>query len=113
MYETVLRLGLWTLILVLILFVASTSMPGLPFLDLISHRLMTQILIASLVLIAAGIVLKFLEKGKKVVAKNRCRVCRSPIVPGALYCREHLRSILYEEEDRTHGTHPRAPRRTS
>lgn len=113
MYETVLRLGLWTLILVLVLFVASTSMPELPFLDLVSHELLSQVLIASVVLIIAGVILKIFDRGKKVVVKNRCRVCKAPIVPGALYCRQHLRSILYEEEDRTHGTHPRRTGRSS
>ena len=40
------------------------------------------------------------EKGAKAVVKNRCAVCRTPIPHGAIYCREHLRTVLAREDDR-------------
>ena len=55
----------------------------------------------------AGIVLRILERGAKVVIRNRCIVCRAPIDHGAIYCREHLRSILSREDERTHRTRVR------
>jgi predicted nucleic acid-binding Zn ribbon protein len=55
-------------------------------------------------LILAGIVAKVLGKGAKVVNKNRCKVCRTPIVPGAIYCRQHLREVIHAEDDRLHTT---------
>jgi predicted nucleic acid-binding Zn ribbon protein len=59
------------------------------------------------VTIAAGVLLRVLGKGAEVVNKNRCRVCKTPIPAGAIYCRAHLRSILHDEEDKTHSTRVR------
>lgn len=103
MANTLLRLGLWILILVLALYVLEMTYET----EMISTALLVQALTLGGVLIIAGVVLRILGVGVKVVAKNRCRVCRTAIPPGAMYCRAHLRSILQEEEDRTHGTRPR------
>ena len=108
MANTLLRLGLWTLILVLVLYVLATSYSHEPWTELIPLRMLQQALVVSGVLIGLGIVLRILGKGADVVRKNRCRVCRTPIPAGAIYCRAHLRAVLHEEDDRTHGTRPRA-----
>ena len=104
MSTTLLRLGLWTMILVLALYVLDETYPDEPLADLISGPLLQQILVVAVLVILLGIVLRILSKGAAVVIKNRCRVCRTPIVPGAIYCREHLRTILSDEDDRTHNT---------
>jgi predicted nucleic acid-binding Zn ribbon protein len=105
MSTTLLRLGLWTLILVLALYVLATTFPEEPFAELIPMEMLQQALMLSGVVIAAGIVFKVLGKGAQAVTvKNRCRICRRAIAPGAIYCREHLRSILQEEDERTHNT---------
>ncbi len=103
MANTVLRLGLWILILVLAAYVIELTYET----ELISMQLILQALTLGGVLIIAGIVLRILGVGVKVVAKNRCRVCRTAIPPGAMYCRAHLRSILQDEEDKTHSTRAR------
>ena len=107
MANTILRLGLWILILVLALYVLATTYSDAHWAALISTPLLVQALTLGVVLILASIVLRVLGVGVKAVSKNRCRVCRTPIPAGAMYCRAHLRSILHEEEDRTHGTRPR------
>jgi predicted nucleic acid-binding Zn ribbon protein len=66
--------------------------------------MLVQALVLAALLIIAGVVLRVLGVGARVVAKNRCRVCRTPVPPGAMYCRAHLRDILYEEEDKTHSS---------
>jgi hypothetical protein len=105
MATTLLRLGLWTVILVLVLFVMATSYPDEPWAELIPMPMLQQALTLAVVVVAAGIVMRILGKGAKVVTvKNRCRMCRKPIAVGALYCREHLRSILAEEDEKTHVT---------
>jgi len=58
-------------------------------------------------LIAAGVVMRVLEKGTKVVVKNRCVVCKTAVPAGAIYCRAHLRDVLHHEEDRLHMTNTR------
>jgi len=68
---------------------------------------MQKALALGLITVAAGIVMRFLEKGAKAVTKNRCQVCRTPVPSGAIYCRAHLRSVLHREEDRTHMTRTR------
>jgi predicted nucleic acid-binding Zn ribbon protein len=104
MADTVLRLGLWTLILVLALFILGESFHGQPIGDMIPHAMLQQALVVTGAVLVAGIVLKILGKGAAVVSKNRCRVCRTPIPTGAIYCREHLRTILSDEDEKTHMT---------
>lgn len=105
MSTTLLRLGLWTLILVLALYVLATTFPEEPWAELIPMEMLQQALVVSGVVIAAGFVFKILGKGAEVVSvKNRCRVCRRQIPNGAIYCREHLRSLLDQADERTHNT---------
>jgi hypothetical protein len=105
MATTLLRLGLWMIILVLVLFVLASTYPDQPFAEMIPMAMLQQALTLAGVVVAAGIVMRILGKGAKVVTvKNRCRTCRKPIAVGALYCREHLRSILAEEDEKTHVT---------
>ncbi|HEV7240598.1 MAG TPA: hypothetical protein VGQ36_15275 [Thermoanaerobaculia bacterium] len=104
MGTTLLRLGLWILILVLALYVLESTYSDAPWTELIPLAMLVQAMALAGILIAAGIVLRILGVGAKVVTKNRCRVCRTAIPPGAMYCRAHLRTILHEEEDKTHSS---------
>ena len=104
MSNTLLRLGLWTAILVLVLYVVTESYPDQPFVELIPTPMLQQALLVAGALIAAGITMRILGKGADVVRKNRCEVCRTPIPSGAIYCRAHLRSILHDEDDKSHMT---------
>jgi hypothetical protein len=107
MSTTLLRLGLWTVILVLALYVIDESYPDQPIAELIPTAMLQQALVVGAAAIVAGLVFRVLEKGKKAVVKNRCRVCRTPIAAGAMYCREHLRTILSDEDEKTHATRVR------
>ena len=107
MSSTLLRLGLWIIIIVLALYVVHETYENSPIADIVSVDLMQKALMVGGAAVVLGIVLRIFEKGSKVVTKNRCRVCRTPIPPGAIYCRAHLRSILHEEDDRTHMSRPR------
>ncbi|MGZ5432887.1 MAG: hypothetical protein ACXW31_07840 [Thermoanaerobaculia bacterium] len=104
MANTLLRLGLWTLILVLALYVLASTYSGEPWTELIPAAMLVQAMVLAAVLIAAGLVLRVLGVGARAVTKNRCRTCRTPVPHGAIYCRAHLRSILHEEDDKTHAS---------
>lgn len=104
MSTTLLRLGLWTLIVVLALYVLAETYNEQPWAEMIPRAMLAQALVVSVVVTIAGAVLRILGKGADVVRKNRCRVCRTSIPPGAIYCRAHLRSILHDEDDKTHMT---------
>ena len=105
MATTLLRLGLWTVILVLVLYVLATTYPDEPWADLIPMAMLQQALMVGAAVVAVGIVFRILGKGAKVVGpKNRCQICRRPIASGALYCRQHLRSIIEQEDEKTHVT---------
>jgi predicted nucleic acid-binding Zn ribbon protein len=108
MSTTLLRLGLWTVILVLVLYVLATTYPDEPFAELIPMTMLQQALTLGVIVVIAGAAMRILGKGAQAVSvKNRCRVCRKPIAVGAIYCREHLRSILDEEDEKTHSTRVR------
>lgn len=107
MWTTLLRLGLWIIILVLALYVIDETYAEQPIAELIETAMLQQALALGGVLIVAGIVVRIIGKGAQAVTKNRCRVCRTPVPAGALYCRAHLRDILHEEDEKTHMTRAR------
>ena len=104
MSSTVLRLGLWTVIIVLAAYVLHESFEDQPLGEMIPVAMLGKALVVGGILIVAGVVLRIFEKGSKAVVKNRCAVCRTPIPHGAIYCREHLRTVLTAEDERTHMT---------
>jgi predicted transporter len=104
MSSTLLRLGLWLLVLLMALFVIRESYSDQQFADLIPTNMIQNALVVSVVLIVAGVAVRVLEKGKSAVAKTRCRVCKTPVPSGGIYCRAHLRHVLELEDHRTHNT---------
>ena len=109
MSSTLLRLGLWILIIVLSLYVIHESFEDSPVAEYIPVNMMSKALALGAILLIAGIALRVFEKGAKAVSKNRCKVCRTPIPAGAIYCRAHLRTILHDEDEKTHMTRLRRP----
>ncbi|HEV7573511.1 MAG TPA: hypothetical protein VGQ21_18600 [Thermoanaerobaculia bacterium] len=108
MSTTLLRLGLWVILLVVVMYVLQQTYEEAPFVDFFAPVMLQKALALGGILIAAGIVMRILERGAKtVVVKNRCLVCKTPIEHGAIYCREHLRRMLNREDDRTHRTRVR------
>lgn len=102
MSSILLRLGLWTILIVVALYVLHETYEGMPAAEYFAAPMLQKALVLGGLLVIAGIAMRVLEKGAKAVVKHRCTVCRTPIAPGAIYCREHLRNVLHREEDRTH-----------
>lgn len=102
MSSTLLRVGLWIVLIVIALYVLQQSFEESPLAEYVTAPMLQKALALGVLVIIAGIVFRVLERGAKVVTKNRCKVCRTPIPPGAIYCRAHLRSVLRHEEDREH-----------
>ena len=108
MSSTLLRLGLWTILAVVALYVLHETYEGMPAGEYFAAPMLQKALVVGLMLVVGGIAMRVLEKGAKAVKKNRCVVCKTPIPSGAIYCRAHLRSVLHREEDRTHLTRTRS-----
>ena len=104
MASTILRLGLWVLVIVISLYVIHESFEDSPVAEYVPTTMLQHALVVGGALLAIGLVLRVLEKGAKAVVKNRCAVCRTQIPSGAIYCRQHLRAILHAEDERTHMT---------
>jgi hypothetical protein len=102
MSSTLLRLGLWVILLVVVLYVLQQTYEEAPFVDFFAPAMLQKALALGGILLAAGVVMRLLERGAKVVVKNRCVTCKTPIENGAIYCRQHLRRVLNREDDRTH-----------
>ena len=105
MSSTLLRLGLWTIVAVVALYVLHETYAGTPLEAYFSTGMLQKALIVGGLLVAAGFIVRLAEKGAaRVVVKNRCKICKTSIPPGAIYCRQHLRSVLAREDERTHMT---------
>ena len=104
MSSTLLRAGLWIVILVLAAWVLHESLEETPAAEFFATGMLEKAVVLGGLLIAAGVVLRMFEKTAKVVTQNRCAVCRKAIPSGAIYCRAHLRNVLHTEDDRTHMT---------
>lgn len=107
MSSTLLRLGLWVTLLSIVAYVLHETFADQEIVEFISVPMMQKAIALGAILVVAGLVARMLEKGTKVVAKNRCAVCKTPIPHGAIYCRAHLRAVLHQEEDLTHTTRSR------
>jgi hypothetical protein len=107
MSSTLLRLGLWVTLLAIVAYVIHETFSDQDIAAFVPVPVMLKALALGVLLVAAGLVMRVLEGGAKVVMKNRCVVCRTPIPSGAMYCRAHLRAVLHREEDLTHNTRPR------
>jgi predicted nucleic acid-binding Zn ribbon protein len=112
MSSTVLRLGLWLTILTLVAFIFDSNFDSTPLGQLITPELLQRMFIFSGILVVLGIVLSLVEKAthKVSASKNKCRVCGTVVPSGAIYCRQHLRSILEAEDRRTHSGTTRVPK---
>lgn len=108
MSSTLLRLGLWVILLVVAMYVLQQTFEDAPFVDFFAPAMLQKGLVLGGLLLAAGLVMRVFERGAKVVTRNRCIVCRVTVEHGAIYCRQHLRRVLSREDDRTHMT--RTPR---
>ncbi|HKS24115.1 MAG TPA: hypothetical protein VJZ76_15025 [Thermoanaerobaculia bacterium] len=107
MSSTLLRLGLWVTLLAIVAYVLHETFSDQEIVQLLGVAMIQKALILGGILVAAGLVTRLFERGTKVVAKNRCAVCKTPIPHGAIYCRAHLRAVLHHEEDLTHTTRSR------
>lgn len=103
---TILRLGLWILILSLALYVLDTSMTNSPFAELVNVGLVQNVMYLGAALFVVGLVMRiFGGTASKVLQKNNhCRVCNTVIPHGQIYCRVHLRGMLEREDRKTHNT---------
>ncbi|HSP33992.1 MAG TPA: hypothetical protein VLU46_06755 [Thermoanaerobaculia bacterium] len=112
MSSTVLRGGLWLTIVTLAAFIFDSQFDETPLGQMITPTLLQHMFTFSGVLIVLGLVLMVVEKATHKVskAKNRCRVCGAQVTQGAIYCRQHLRSILEAEDRRTHSGTVRVPK---
>lgn len=99
MSQTLLRLGLWTVLAVLAGYVLRETFTEGQMRELLNPELLQGIGAAGMLMMVAGGLWRGFEKvfGKK---KNRCAVCGQRILPGEIYCRSDLRRILAEEDER-------------
>jgi len=102
MSSTLLRLGLWVTFLAIVAYVIHETFSDQFVAELVPVATIEKAVALGVILVVAGLVMRVLEKGTRVVVKNRCVVCKTPIPHGAIYCRAHLRAVLHHEEDLTH-----------
>ncbi|MFN2239479.1 MAG: hypothetical protein ABR524_08800 [Thermoanaerobaculia bacterium] len=96
------RFGLYTILVVLAVFVLRENVDGIPYTELLTDTLLVQIALAGVIMVVAGIILGPFERLQTKASRKRCVVCRAPVIVGKMYCRTHLREILENEDARRH-----------
>ncbi len=102
MSSTLLRSGLYLLVIVFSLYVIDAAYENSPINDFVSAAMLQKAMGFAVLLTIAGAVFRVMEKASRTLVKNRCSVCRVAVPPGAIYCRAHLRGVLADEDDMTH-----------
>lgn len=99
------RLGLYAILLMLAVFVAGQAF-SLPYADYLTSAHLGQVGVVGVVVIAIGAVLRVGEKVRKKTkkGKGRCILCKRPVLVGDKYCREHLRQMIGDEQDRVRSS---------
>jgi hypothetical protein len=102
MASTLLRFGLWIVLIGLALYVVHETFADAPAAEFISEPMLVKIVIVGVGMVVIGFLIKIFEKAAAKTMKQRCTVCRKPVPHGEIYCRQHLREILEQEHDRRH-----------
>lgn len=110
MSVTLLRTGLWIVLISFALYVVHESYPDTALGAFTSSDMLMKGAVVGVIAGLAGFIMSFFRKRDPKPARGRCSVCRRPIIKGEIYCREHLRRIIEDEHDKTHGA-PIQPRR--
>jgi hypothetical protein len=96
------RFGLYTILVVLAVFILRENFQGIPYAGFLSDTLLVQIGLAGVVLAVVGVIIGPFERLRTKSSRKKCVVCRGPVIVGKLYCRTHLREILEAEDARRH-----------
>src|SRR5438445_13481000 len=104
MSSTLLRLGLWTILAVVALYVLHETYADTHLAAYFSTPMLQKALIIGVLLVVAGGMMRVVAKGASKVRKNRCVICTTPIPSGATYCRSHLRNVPRRDGHRTQTT---------
>ena len=96
------RFGLYTILVVLAVFVLRENVKGIPYSEFLTDSLLVQVGLAGVVLAVVGVIIGPFERLRTKTARKKCVVCRAPVIVGKLYCRTHLREIIEAEDSRRH-----------
>lgn len=96
------RFGLYTILVVLAVFVLRENVDGIPYGEFLTDTLLVQVGLAGVVLAVVGVILGPFERLRTKTSRKKCVVCRAPVIVGKMYCRTHLREILEKEDYRRH-----------
>jgi hypothetical protein len=99
MSQTLLRFGLWIVLIVLALYVVRESFNGSSGAEYVSDEILQHAGSFGILLIGVGAVAHLFEKAASKARFRHCSLCRQPVQKGELYCRTHLRQLVEREHD--------------
>lgn len=94
MSQTLLRFGLWMVLLALVGYVLRETLSDPGITELLNDTILQRVGGFGLLLIAGAGVASVLEKAAGKVGGSRCVKCRQKTFAGEIYCRTHLREVL-------------------
>lgn len=87
------RIGIWILLAVLAAWVLRDGVLK-DFARFMTDEIITWAGISGFGVIGLGFLVLIYEKLSAGPKRNKCKVCRRPVIAGEFYCREHLRDIV-------------------
>lgn len=99
MADTLLRFGLWIIVAVLALYLATEAFPESLFSEFIHPPMLQMAGKFGLILVALGVAALAIKKAPgRGPKKGRCLTCGVKIGKSSLYCPQHVRRIIEEED---------------
>lgn len=102
MSMTLIRLGVWSLVVILAAYVLTETVPDSAIARVITGQLLFLLTQIALGVVALGLLIALGEKLWNL-RRRKCKTCGRPIPSTQIYCRLHLNEVL-EEEDLRHRT---------
>jgi hypothetical protein len=104
MSQTLLRFGLWIILIALCGYVLRETLEDAPFIAWMTDEVVKNAGMLGFALVVGGFIMRIIEGIWKKTVVKRCASCRHPVMHGELYCRAHLREVLAREDENNRRT---------
>ena len=108
MSMTLIRVGVWSLVVILAAYVLVETVPDSVIAEIITGQVLLLATQIALGIVVLGLVMALIEKLWNL-RRRKCKTCGRPIPSTQIYCRLHLNEVLEEEDLRRRTMNTKLP----